>query len=71
MEVNEFELKSGYYVHFRIINLRNVMNTLILLSYALNCIITVFLHEGLWHYLTHYGEYAIKQRNQTKPYRSK
>ena len=36
-------------------------------SYRSNIITIFLLHEWLWHYITHQGWYAVKQRNQTKP----
>ena len=37
-------------------------------SYGLNSTTTVLLGEWLWHWITYKVWYAIKQRNQTKPY---
>ena len=57
--VSEFELQSHYYVHLR-------TNTLILhypTNDGLNSTITVRLEGRIWHYITHKGWYAIKQRN--------
>ena len=35
-------------------------------SYGLNSTTTVLLQGRFWHWMTHEGWYAIKQRNQTK-----
>ena len=43
------------------------MDHLIRLSYGLNSTTTVLLQVWLWHWITHEGWYAIKQRSQTKP----
>ena len=35
-------------------------------SYGLNSTTAVLLEVWLWHYITHEGSYAIKQRNPTQ-----
>ena len=63
-EVNEFELQSHYYLHFRTCK---GMNPLIPLpSYEVNSITTVKRQGWLRHEITREGWYAIKQSSQTK-----
>ena len=63
--VNEFELQSDYYVHFRAGTLGKEW-TPYPPSYGLNNTSAILLGGRLWHSITHERWYAIKQRNQTK-----
>ena len=65
--VSEVELQPCYYVHFRTDTLGERYEPPYPPSYGLNSTSTVLLEEWLWHWITHKGWYAIKQRNQTKP----
>ena len=56
--VSKFKLQSCYYVHFQINNIGKDMSPLILPA--------VHLQGWLWHWITHKGWYAIKQRNESK-----
>ena len=67
LEKSEFEFKSNYNLQFRTNTLGKCMNPFISLIYGLNTIV-VLLQGLLWHWITHDSWYAIKHRNQTKPY---
>ena len=65
--VNEFELQSRYYVHFRTYTLGKGMNSFNPLCYELNGTTIVLLQGWLWHWITH--QYTIKETkfNWSKP----
>ena len=66
IKVSEFNPQSWYYIHFWANTLGKVMNFLMPYSYGRNSSTTFLLQGWLWHWITHKGWYAIRQRNQTK-----
>ena len=68
LKINEFELQSCSYVHFRTSNPEKSMNLLIPSPYGLKRITVILLQGWIWHRVTREDWHAIKQRYHTIPY---